>query len=293
MALDQLGIDEPENGKKAVEKEMSFFDHIEELRWHIIRSVLVVMGIALVLFFMKDFVFTTIVFGPRNPDFITYRLVCQFSNAIGMGDGLCFDPAPFNLITPDMGELFLTHMKISFLLGLVLAIPYVFWEIWRFVSPGLYDKERNASRGAVLICSFLFTLGVLFGYYVISPFAISFLTGYELPGVESTPALDSYIGYMLMFTMPTGLVFQLPVAAHVLTRIGLISSSFLREYRRHAAVVIVVVAAIITPPDAFSQILVSLPLFGLYEISIVVSKRAEKAKALEEAAENAALTKTE
>ncbi len=293
MALDQLGIDEPENGKKGVEKEMSFFDHIEELRWHIIRSVLVVLGIAVVLFFMKDFVFTTIVFGPRNPEFITYRLVCQFSNAIGMGDGLCFDPVPFNLITPDMGELFLTHMKISFLLGLVLAIPYVFWEIWRFVSPGLYEKERKASRGAVLICSFLFTLGVLFGYYVISPFAISFLTGYELPGVESTPALDSYIGYMLMFTMPTGLVFQLPVAAHVLTRIGLISASFLREYRRHAAVAIVIVAAIITPPDAFSQILVALPLFGLYEISIVVSKRAEKAKALEEAAENAALTKTE
>jgi sec-independent protein translocase protein TatC len=289
MALDQLGIDGPENGKDGEEKEMTFFDHLEELRWHIIRTVVVILVVAIALFFMEDFVFTKIVFGPRNPDFITYRVVCQFSNAIGMGDGLCFYPKAFNLITPDMGELFLTHMKISFLLGLVVSIPYVFWEIWRFVSPGLYEKERKASRGAVLICSFLFTLGVMFGYFIISPFAISFLTGYELPGVESTPALDSYISYMLMFTMPTGLIFQLPVAAHVLTKIGLISSAFLKEYRRHAAVAIVVIAAIITPPDAFSQVLVSLPLFGLYEISIMVSKRVEKAKALEEAAEEKAL----
>ncbi len=292
MALDQIGIDDMPDNKGKEEKEMSFFDHIEELRWHIIRSVLVILGIALVLFFMKDFVFNQVVFGPRNPDFITYKVICNLSDKMGMKEQLCFYPEKFDLITPDMGELFLTHMKISFLLGLILAIPYVFWEIWRFVKPGLYEKEQKASRGAVLICSFLFTLGVLFGYFVISPFAISFLTGYQLPGVESTPALGSYISYMLMFTIPTGLIFQLPVAAHVLTNIGLISSSFLKEYRRHAAVVIVIVAAIITPPDAFSQILIALPLFGLYEISIVVSKRVEKRKALEEAAEEKALAKT-
>jgi sec-independent protein translocase protein TatC len=250
-----------------------------------------VLLVAIVLFFMKDFVFNGILFGPRNPDFITYRVICNFSNAVGMGDQLCIDPKPFPLITPDMGELFLTHIKISFLLGLVLAIPYVFWEIWRFVSPGLYEKERNASRFAVLICSFLFTLGVLFGYFVISPFAISFLTGYELPGVEATPALGSYISYMIMFTMPIGLVFQLPVAAHVLTKIGLISSNFMREYRRHAIVIIVILAALITPPDAFSQILVAVPLLGLYEISIGVAKRIEKKKALEEALEEKALSK--
>ncbi|MBI1228172.1 MAG: twin-arginine translocase subunit TatC [Bacteroidetes bacterium] len=286
MALDQLGIDGPEIGKQEDEKEMTFFDHLEELRWHIFRSVAVVAAMGLVMFFMEDFVFTTIIFGPRSPEFITYRAICSLSNAIGMGDQLCFYPKPFGLITPDMGELFLTHIKMSFLIGFVLAIPYVFWEIWRFVSPGLTEKERKASRGAVLICSFLFTLGVLFGYFIISPFAISFLTGYELPGVESTPSLDSYIGYMIMFTMPTGLVFQMPVAAHVLTMIGILSSSFLKNYRRHAAVVIVIVAGVITPPDAFSQILVALPLFGLYEVSIIVSKRVEKKKALEEAMNN-------
>ena len=286
MALDQLGIDGPETGKGVVEKEMSFFDHIEELRWHIIRSVAAILVVAIGMFLMKDFVFTTVLFGPRYPDFITYRVICSFSEMIGMGDQLCINPIEFQLLTPDMGEQFLTHIKISFLLGLVLAIPYVFWEVWRFVKPGLYEKEQKASRFAVLVCSFLFTLGVLFGYFVISPFAISFLTGYELPGVESTPSLGSYISYMIMFTIPIGLVFQLPVAAHVLTNIGLVSSSFMREYRRHAAVIIVILAAIITPPDAFSQILVALPLLGLYEISIWVSKRVEKRKALEEKLDN-------
>ncbi|MCF8247401.1 MAG: twin-arginine translocase subunit TatC [Saprospiraceae bacterium] len=281
MALDQIGIDGPGDGIKEVEKEMTFFDHLEELRWHIFRSVGVILLVAMGMFFMEDFVFSTVIFGPRNPEFITYRLICQLSNAIGMGDGLCFYPKDFHLITPDMGELFLTHIKMSFLIGFVLTIPYVFWEAWRFISPGLTDKERKASRGAVLVCSFLFTLGVLFGYFVISPFAISFLTGYELPGVESTPSLNSYIGYMIMFTIPTGLVFQLPVIAHVLTMIGLITPAFLKTYRRHAAVAIVIVAAIITPPDAFSQILVALPLFGLYEISILVSKRVERKKAME------------
>ncbi len=286
MALDQLGIDGPEEGQQEEEKEMTFFDHLEELRWHIFRSAAAVAVVGFCMFFMKDFVFTTIIFGPRNPDFVTYRVICAFSNAIGMGDQLCFDPSPFGIITPDMGELFLTHIKMSFLIGFVLAIPFVFWEIWRFISPGLTEKERKASRGAVLICSFLFTLGVLFGYFVISPFAISFLTGYELPGVESTPSLDSYIGYMIMFTMPTGLVFQMPVAAHVLTMIGVLSPAFLKTYRRHAAVIIVIVAGVITPPDAFSQILVALPLFGLYEVSIIVSKRVEKKKAMEEAMNN-------
>lgn len=284
MALDQLGIEAPNKGKE-VEKEMSFFDHLEELRWHIIRSVMAILVFAVALFFMKDFVFNTVIFGPRNPDFITYRVICAFSNMIGVGDSLCFFPKDFNMITPDMGELFLTHMKVSALLGFILAFPYIFWEVWRFVKPGLYEKERRATRYAVAICSVLFTIGVMFGYFVISPFAVSFLTGYQLPGVEATPALGSYISYMVMFTLPTGLVFELPVAAHVLTKVGVISSKFMKEYRRHAIVVIVILAAIITPPDAFSQILIALPLLGLYEISIYVAKRVEKQQALAEKTE--------
>lgn len=281
MALDQLGIDGPDSGKP-VEKEMSFFDHLEELRWHIFRSVIAIIVFALVIFFSKDFVFNTVIFGPRNPDFITYRVICSFSNTVGLGDNLCFYPEKFSLITPDMGELFLTHMKVSFLLGFVIAFPYIFWEFWRFIKPGLYDKERRVTRYAVGVCSLLFIIGVMFGYFVVSPFAVSFLTGYQLPGVESTPALGSYIGYMVMFTLPTGLVFELPVIAHVLTQVGVLSSAFLRQYRRHAIVILVALAAVITPPDAFSQILIALPLLGLYEISVYISKRVEKRKAMEE-----------
>jgi sec-independent protein translocase protein TatC len=281
MPLDQPGIEEPQL-KKQEEKEMSFFDHLEELRWHLIRSAAAIVGIGVVLFFSKQFLFETVIFGPKYPNFITYRLVCQFSNAIGMGDALCFSPPPFNFITPDMGEMFLTHIKVSFLLGLVIAFPYVFWEIWRFVKPGLYETERSTTRYVVATCSGLFIFGVLFGYFIISPFAVSFLTGYELPGVEALPALSSYLGYMVMFTLPVGIVFELPVAAHVLTKLGVLSSNFMRQYRRHAIVVIVVLAGIITPPDAFSQILVALPLLGLYEISISVSKRVERKQAAAE-----------
>ncbi len=284
MPLDQLEIEALDKRKRG-DKEMSFFDHLEELRWHIIRSLLAILVLAVALFFMKDFIFNTVIFGPRNPNFITYRVVCALSNMIGLGDNLCFYPKNFELITPDMGELFLTHIKVSAMLGFVVAFPYIFWEVWRFVKPGLYEKEQRATRYAVAICSMLFTLGVMFGYFVISPFAVSFLTGYQLPGVESTPALGSYISYMVMFTLPIGLVFELPVAAHVLTKIGVISSRFLKEYRRHAILVIVILAGIITPPDAFSQILVVVPLIGLYEISILVAKRVEKHQALAEQAD--------
>ncbi len=280
MAFKKARIAAP-SGETA-EKEMSFFDHLEELRWHIFRSVLAIAAAGLVLFLSKDFVFNTVIFGPRNPDFVTYRIICSFSRLIGMGENLCFFPKSFDLITPDMGELFLTHMKVSFLLGFVLAFPYVFWEFWRFIKPGLYEAERKVTRYAVGICSVLFTLGVMFGYFVISPFAVSFLTGYELPGVTSTPALGSYIGYMVMFTLPTGLVFELPVISYVLTKVGVLSSEFLRTYRRHAIVILVALAAVITPPDAFSQILIALPLLGLYEISIAVAKRVEKQEAQQE-----------
>lgn len=263
---------------------MTFFDHIEELRWHIMRSVAAILVFAIAAFVAKDFVFNTVIFGPRYPDFITYELFCNLSKVLGMGEQLCFFPTEFDLITPDMGELFMTHMKVSAVLGFVAAFPYIFWEVWKFVKPGLYEKEQRAARNAVGVCSFLFLFGVLFGYFLISPFSVSFLTGYQLPGVKATPSLGSYINYLIMFTLPTGLIFELPVAAHVLTKVGLISSDFMKQYRRYAVVVIFIVAAIITPPDVFSQMMIAVPLMGLYELSITVAKRVERQQALEEAA---------
>jgi sec-independent protein translocase protein TatC len=161
-------------------------------------------------------------------------------------------------------------MYVSFWLGVIVAFPFIFWEFWKFISPGLHAHERNAVRGVVFICTFLFLLGVLFGYYVIAPFSISFLAGFTLEGLEVAPTLDSYVTYMTMFTIPTGFIFQMPIAAYFFARMGLIGASFLREYRRHAIVVILIVAAIITPPDVVSQTLVAIPLLLLYEVSILV-----------------------
>jgi sec-independent protein translocase protein TatC len=280
MPLDQVDVDswDPDSAGK----EMSFFDHIEELRWHILRAVGAVVVVAVGLFIAKDFVFKQVIFGQRNPDFPTYKVLCRLADYTGI-KGLCIAPPQFNIETRDLGEVFFQHMAVSFFLGLVMAFPYVFWEFWRFISPGLHIRERRAARGIVFICSMLFGLGVSFGYFVIAPLAISFLSGYTLDGVKVTPTLSSYINYMLMFTLPIGIVFELPVLAYLLTTLGLITPALMKSYRRHMVVILLLISAIITPsPDVMSQLLVWVPLYTLYEVSILVSKRVEKRRALKE-----------
>ena len=249
---------------------MSFFEHIAELRKHILRAVLAIAVIGVVAFLNKDFIFNTLIFGPRDVNFPTYRVLCSASHAVGLGDKMCFTPPAFNIITRQLGEVLMQHLYVSFWLGVIGAFPFIFWEFWKFVSPGLYEKERKAVRGVVAICSLLFLTGVLFGYFVIAPFSISFLAGYTLEGLEVSPTLDSYVTYMTMFTLPTGLIFEMPIVAYFLAKIGIVGAAFLRSYRRHAIVVILIVAAVITPPDVVSQTLVAIPLFVLYEVSIMV-----------------------
>jgi sec-independent protein translocase protein TatC len=256
--------------------EMSFFDHISELRVHILRSALAIAVIGVVCFLNKDFVFNKVIFGPRHADFITYKLLCDFSHWSGAGEVMCFTPPVFNLITRQLGEVLMQHLYVSFWLGVILAFPFIFWEFWKFVRPGLLDSERRAVRGVVGICTALFLLGVSFGYFVIAPFSISFLAGYTLEGLEVSPTLDSYVTYMTMFTLPTGLIFEMPILAYFLAKIGLIGPAFLRNNRRQAIVVILIVAAIITPPDVVSQTLVTIPLYGLYEASIIVVARVQR-----------------
>lgn len=256
--------------------EMSFFDHIIELRTHILRSVLAISIIAVFFFLNKGFVFNTLLFGPRNPDFPTYRILCQFSNWVGLGNAMCFTPPVFKVITRELGEALMQHLYISFWLGVIGAFPFILWEFWKFVRPGLLDNERKAIRGVVSICSFLFLLGVVFGYYIIAPFSISFLAGYTVEGLDVSPTLDSYVTYMTMFTLPMGLIFELPVLAYFMAKIGIVGAAFLRNYRRHAIIVILIIAAIITPPDVVSQTLVAIPLFGLYEASILVVARVQR-----------------
>jgi sec-independent protein translocase protein TatC len=268
MPLDQLHEHE--------KTEMSFFDHIEELRRHILRSVGAIVGIGVLFFLNKDFVFNTLLFGPRNPDFITYRVICAFSRAVGAGDSMCFSPTPFTILSRQLGEILMQHMMVSFWLGLICAFPFVLWEFWKFIRPGLLPSEQRTIRGVVFICSSLFFLGVCFGYFILAPFSISFLAGYTVEGAEVAPTLDSYVNYMTMFTIPTGLIFEMPIVAYFLAKLGVIGQQFMRAYRRHAIVVIVIVAAIITPPDVASQIIVVIPLLTLYEVSIMVVGRVQR-----------------
>jgi sec-independent protein translocase protein TatC len=271
-----MPIDQDHEITKKERGEMSFFEHISELRKHILRSALAIFAVATVCFLNKDFVFDKMIFGPRHPDFPTYGFLCNMSHTLGLGEQMCFSPPKFDLITRELGEVIMQHIYVSFWLGVIGAFPIVFWEFWKFIQPGLLETERKVVRGIVFVCSALFLLGVLFGYYVIAPFSISFLAGYTLQGVVVSPTLDSYVTYMTMFTLPTGLVFEMPVVAYFLAKIGIVGAKFLRTYRRHALVVILIVAAIITPPDVVSQTLVTIPLYMLYEVSILVVARIQK-----------------
>lgn len=261
---------------KKEKAEMSFFDHLEQLRWHIVRSVIAVIIIAIVMFLLKDIVFHNIIFGPKNSDFISYKVMCKYVNMF------CDYTPEFEIITRKLEEKFLTHIKVSFVLGIIVAFPYIFWELWRFIKPGLYAKEQKITRGIVYICTFLFLSGVFFGYFIISPLAIRFLSSYALEGPLSTVTLSDFVSLMVMFTLPTGIVFELPVFIYFLALTGIVTAASLKKYRKHAVVIILVVASIVTPPDLISQFLIAIPLLGLYEISIYIAKRVEKKKKEEE-----------
>lgn len=272
----------PENSiKNSPNAEMSFLDHLEALRWHLVRSAIAVVTLGITLFFMKDLVFDTIILGPKHTDFLTYRLMCRFSHFIGAGENLCINTIPFSLINTELAGQFTMHMWIAFVGGLIIAFPYILWEIWRFIKPALNDKERNSTSGFVFFASILFLTGVLFSYYMIVPLTINFLGSYQVSAeISNTITMDSYISTVTTLTLATGLVFELPIVVYFLTRFGILSAAFMRQYRKHAAVVILIVAAVITPsPDISSQLLVAIPLYILYEASIFVSRYVERIRA--------------
>lgn len=265
-------MSEKENNKDSEKQEMSFLDHLEVLRWHIIRSIIAVITVAIVVFSLGKTVFERIIFAPKSPDFISYKFFC------GISDATCLNAPRLELNKIVLGEVFFTHIKVSVFLGIAVAMPYIIWEIWRFIKPGLYDNERKYARGFVGVSSFLFMLGISFGYYIITPFAVSFLSNYTLVegAVTETTSLSSYVSYLTMFTFPSGILFQLPILVYFLTKIGVITPKFLKTYRRHAYVVLLILSAVITPPDVVSQVLICIPLYILYEISILISKRVYK-----------------
>ena len=265
------------SGGESEGAEMSFLDHLEVLRWHLIRSVSVVIGLGIVAFASKRIVFDVIIFGPKDPNFITYRMFCKLSQLLGLDDALCMTELPFTLQNIDMAGQFTTHIWVSLIAGFVVGFPYVLWEIWRFIKPGLKSKESNYARGVVFFSSLLFMTGVSFGYFMIAPLSVNFLCSYTVSAKFATEInLGSFISTVTTVTLATGLIFELPILVYFLTKVGVLTPDMMKTYRRHAIVSTVILSAVITPPDIASQILVSLPLLVLYEISIVISARVIK-----------------
>lgn len=268
--------------KEKEEKEMSFLDHIEELRWHLVRSTAAILLLAIGAFLMKDLIFNKILFAPKNADFITYRFFCTVSKFFG-AKGLCIDDIPFTFQSLAMAEQFSVHIWTSITVGFILAFPFIIWEVWKFVSPGLYEKERKGTKSFIIISSFLFFLGVLFGYYVVTPLSVNFLGNYSISdAVERNIKIGSYIALVRSSMLASGLIFELPIIMYFLTKMGLITPEFLRKYRKHALVIVLVLAAIITPPDIISQVIVAIPILILYEVSIKISKIVLKREQIKE-----------
>jgi len=275
------------NRNRGEEKaEMTFIDHLEELRQHIIRSVIAILLMAIVIFIYRDWVFDNVITGPINPDFISYRLLCDFSHWAHMGDALCMPPVTINMQTTTFGGQFLSSISLALIGGILIAFPYIFWEFWRFIMPALKDKELKNTRFIIFWVSFFFFTGAAFGYFLLGPFTFNFLGSFTLgtKGVlETRPTLTDYLDNLTNLILGCGIAFELPVLAYILTKIGLITPVYLRKIRKYAVVVILLAAAVITPsPDWMSQLIVFLPLFALYELSILVAARVTKQRVKED-----------
>lgn len=273
----------------ADEKEMSFLDHLEELRWHVIRSVFAIMVFMIVAFIYAPWIFQHIIFAPSHTDFPTFQWLCKLGEMTNSQDALCVQPFPFKVQSRYMTGQFTMRFLAAFVIGFIISFPYVFWEIWRFIKPGLHLNEAKNSRGAVLAVSTLFLMGVLFGYYILVPMMTFFFATYTIsPEIVNEFDITSFVSTFIALVFGSGLLFQLPVVVYFLTKIGLLTPIFMRTYRKHSYVVILIISAIVTPPDPLSQMLISLPLFLLYEISIFISAyvRRQRLKAEEHQAQS-------
>lgn len=282
MPLDQEFEHEEEEGDG---QEMSFIGHLEELRWHVIRAVGSILVFAIIAYIYIKEIYRFVILAPAKPDFWTYKMMCKLSVIVGYED-LCIKSLDFKIQSIGVGDQFTMGLTSSIIVGLIFAFPYAFWEIWRFIKPGLKASERKSARGAVFYVTLLFFSGVLFGYYIVTPLAINFLANYKLDeSIANEFNISSYISTVATLTLACGIAFQLPIVVFVLSKVGILTPSFMREYRKHAMIVILIVAAVITPsPDIYSQILVAIPLLMLYEISIFVSAKIAREKLREEKA---------
>ncbi len=263
--------------QKEPKAEMSFLDHLETLRWHIIKSAIAICVFATLAFIYSDFIFDSIIFAPKYPEFWTNRMIAKVADLVGM-QSLRINTQELQLISIDMSGQFMVSIWTSIITGFIVASPYVVYQFWSFIQPALYENEKRHASGAVFVMSSLFMLGIMFGYYLIVPFSIDFLGSYSISkSVVNQINILSYISTVTSIVIAGGVAFELPVVAYFLSKIGVLTPKFLRKYRRHSYVVLLIVAAIITPPDVLSQMLVAIPLVILYEASIFISASVEKA----------------
>ena len=251
---------------------MSFLDHLEVLRWVLIRSTIAILIGATVAYNFSDFIFDVIIFGPKDGNFITYRWFCELATQYDLDKSFCLEQLPFELQNRTMDGQFSMLIWTSITAGFILAFPAILWELWKFVSPALYEKERKNIKYFIAIASLLFFMGVAFGYFILPPLSINFLANLTISTqVENQIDIDSYIGLVKTTSLATGLVFELPIVIFFLAKIGIVTAQFLRDYRKYAIVIILIIAAIVTPPDVISQIIVTIPLWILYEVSIFIA----------------------
>ena len=274
-------------GAETPDTEMSFLDHLEVLRWHIMRSAIVLVAVAIAIFVYVDWVFDHIIYAPARKDFITYRSLCNLGHFLHLGNSLCMPPIDITLLGSTVSGPFMSAISISFMGALIIAFPYLFWELWRFVKPALSPKELNYARGSIWWVSLCFFTGAAFGYYLLAPFTFNFLANFQLGTIgvyKYLPTLDDFIETLTDIILGCGIAFELPVLAYVLSKLGIITPQFLRVHRKYAYVVILILAAVITPsPDWTSQTIVAVPLILLYEISIFISKKVDKQRVKAEA----------
>ena len=253
--------------------DMSFLDHLEDLRWHLIRATIAILICGTVAFIFSDFIFDTIIFGPKRMSFPTYKWLCNISKLVGVESTFCLDEFPFRIQNRTMSGQFSAHIWTSIYTGFIIAFPYVIYQFWKFLSPGLHTNERKHSRGFIIITSILFFIGVLFGYYIVTPLSINFLGTYNVSSeISNEIDISSYISLVRSSALASGIIFELPIIIYFLTKIGLVTPQILKKYRKFALVIVLILSAIITPPDIASQVIVAIPILILYQVSIAISK---------------------
>jgi sec-independent protein translocase protein TatC len=268
--------------------EMAFVDHIEALRWHIVRALAAIIICTIGVFINIEWIFSNIILGPANSEFISYKWLCSLGKFLHI-DVLCMDAVNVQFQNTQLSGQFMMSFSSSFMIGFIVAFPYVFWEVWRFVKPALKPRELEHTKGIVFWASLLFLLGIAFSYFIIAPFTINFFANYQLsPEFDNIITIANYYDTMSDLIIGMGIVFELPILVYILAKAGILTPAFMKDKRRYAIVIIMLLAAVITPPDWFSIFLVAIPLVGLYEASIVVTARLNK-KAIKEAKENETL----